>query len=348
MTIALDLGSHQFRSLRRQSDQLLARSCRSVYSVLPASPTQQHLLTQAQIPFAVCDDQLVLMGDAAVELSRLFQVPNLPLLPRGHFRANDPLPRQITAALIEQLLPDPHYAGEICCMSLPEIAALGNAREHAELDFMTQVIRLKGYTPLVLGSAMAAILAHLSDRAFTGIGMVFGANFCDVALAHHGLRITGCTLPRGGDWLDREMARTAGDYAWQAQGERYLDVDAARRRKESVTESLLQPTSAEEHRLADLYRQLIRKVLRVTTQRLNIAAGIADFPQPITIACTGGSAQVAGFHQLVAESLLVAPLPLEISHVRVCAHADHDIARGCLINAELETEARRKQQSKAA
>ncbi|HID23889.1 MAG TPA: hypothetical protein EYP14_16025, partial [Planctomycetaceae bacterium] len=85
MTIGLDIGSHLLRSLRIAADSTLRlRKCRAHYAVLPDSLAHRQLLEQAGVLFAVCDESLLLLGDAAHEYASLFHVLPTPLLPAGH------------------------------------------------------------------------------------------------------------------------------------------------------------------------------------------------------------------------------------------------------------------------
>ena len=68
MSIAVDLGAYQFSSLRRSGGRLVARSNRSVFSILPNSVAHQQILRQAGLSYSSCEDGLLLLGNASSRL----------------------------------------------------------------------------------------------------------------------------------------------------------------------------------------------------------------------------------------------------------------------------------------
>lgn len=275
MSIALDLGSHSIRSLRPVGRQLHARNCRSVYSILPDNTEQRRLLEKAKIAYAACDDNLILLGEAAEELSRLFQTPCIDLLPGGTVPQSDPVARQIIALFIDALLPAPTMERQICCFTQS-----GHARAQTSFEsrtgFVAHLIQLRGYVPRPLGAGMALIFAELVQEKFTGIGLALGAAGAEISIAHCGHEIASCSVPRGRVWAD-ELATLI----------------------------------ATEPRVGRL------------TQRLSIV-------------CGGGTARTPGFCGLLRQQLYQHRLPVELGDIRLASDSPYTIARGCLINAQLE------------
>ncbi len=95
MTIALDLGASQFRTLRRIEGRLVARTIDALYPVLADTPAHRRLLDHAGIPFSFSEGNIVLLGEAAAETASLFRVPSRRLLPEGRVPICDPLGRQL-------------------------------------------------------------------------------------------------------------------------------------------------------------------------------------------------------------------------------------------------------------
>ncbi len=340
MSIGLDIGSFRLKSLRRQKDQLIGRSSRSVYSVVPYSEAHLALLDQSNIAHAVSEDIIVLMGDSAVDFAKLFQVRTLPLLPEGAIPENDPLARQVIASLVEALLPKPATSGEVCCMALPGTASGRSSGKNSELEFFSRLARLRGYTPVVLSSGTAAILAESVDRSFTGMSLSMGAAGCQLALAHRGIEIANCVIPRGGDWIDEQLARRHNDSAYDINGEQFLDIAAATRWKETAVTNIASPANDEDQFVSDLYQDLLGQLIEAAELTFLHTAQMRNVPQPITLICTGGGARINGFAELLASKLQTNPLPLEIAELRMAAESDYTAARGLLISAALESETR--------
>ena len=340
MSIGLDIGSFRLKSLRRHKDQLMGRSTRSVYSVVPYSEAHLALLDQSSIAHAVSEDIIILMGDSAVDFAKLFQVQTLPLLSEGVIPENDPLDRQVIASLVEALLPKPTTSGEICCMALPGTASGRSTGENSEFEFFSRLARLRGYTPVILSAGMAAILAASVDNSFTGMSLTFGAASCELALAHRGIEIANCVIPRGGDWIDEQLAQRNNDSAYDINGEQFLDIAAATRRKETAVTSIANPNSDEDQFVSDLYQDLLGQLIDAAELTFLHTVRMRNVPQPITLICTGGGARINGFAELLTRKLQTNPLPLEIAELRMAADSDYTAARGLLISAALEAETR--------
>lgn len=328
MTIALDIGVHRLRSLRCDGGKLVGRGCRTLHAVLPDSPARRQLLDQSAVPYAACEGNLVLLGDAAAEFAALFQTQPLPLLPGGKLPSDDPPARQILASLVELLIPRAQHAGEICCLLLP-----GKAGDR-ERDFFTRLVHLQGYTPRRLDAGLAVVLAELAPKAFTGIGISLGASSCEATLAHRGREVARCTVPHGGNQIDEQLARADRS----AASRQSLDPHEVGRWKKTCAESIVEPATERGADLRDLYRQLVAElVATMVTTFAPLLAAQAVAP-PLHVAVCGGTARAVGFSTLLQQALRAVEWPIPLGQVRIAADSDYTLARGGLIHAELESQ----------
>lgn len=338
MSVALDLGTFRLKSLSCRGDRLIVRKCRTVYAALPDTPARRQGLQQMRLPFAVCEDMLVVIGDGAVQLSQMLGTPLRPLLPDGKVPHDDPPARQILATLIDSTLPEPEAAGEFCCMILPPASRSTRRRGTAEYEFLSRLVRLRGYSPLVIDAGTAVVLAELSSAGFTGIGISFGASTTQATLAYQGREVASCSIPQGGDWIDDQAARSEGAYTWDAAGARFVDVNTVRRWKERCDGSILEPATRRDARLCELYRELLVVVVSRLTEEFADVLPRLGLRQPLAVAAAGGTARIPGFRDLLMQAFQESTLPVEADGIRVAVKADHAIARGALIYAQLEAE----------
>ncbi|QDT63814.1 disk-shape morphogenesis protein volactin [Calycomorphotria hydatis] len=327
MNVGLDLGTDRFRSLRMRDGRLIARSMQAVYMLLPDTVQGRALLERSQLPFAVCDDELILIGDAAAESASLFGKPALPLLPNGDVPTGDPPSRQIIATLIEHLLPVPESGQAVCGAVLP-----GNGSK-AGGDFLTHLIRLAGYQPDTTTAGTAACLATLGDQSLTGIVLILGASSAEVVLVYFGREVARMTLDEGTSQIDREIAEREELFAFDMEGHRYRDENAIRATRESMRGSLTNPACEREARIADCYGRWLQTLLtRVSELKGELA--MAGISRPLPMVCVGGPTQVQGFESFLAGRIKAAELPVQISEIRT-AEPNFTVARGALIQAEL-------------
>jgi len=340
MSIAIDFGVHEIRSLRCQSSQLVSRKARSVYASLPISAAREEMLKKLGITYAICEESLVIIGEDAEEYAKMFQVPVASLLQANQVPADDPPARQILGAIVDSLLPEPTGEQEICCMTLPVNISHRPQLFGESNRFLERLISLRGYRPLILSEGMAVVLAEMASDSFTGIGMSMGAGSCELILSQHGEEIACYTVLRGGDWIDEQLAHHARDYAWDVSGNQYLDSEKATQWKENCNFNLSEPGTEQESLLAELYSELTTYVLQQASSQFSKLPELGTFPQPISLVCAGGMTRIPGFEQFLRQQLLCAEMPIEIDHVRINTDSTHTITRGCLIKAELESEQR--------
>ncbi|MAG93999.1 MAG: hypothetical protein CMJ48_09645 [Planctomycetaceae bacterium] len=340
MTIALDIGADCLRSLRVQDGRLVGRSSRSVYAVLSDSPAQRELLRQGRIPFASCEENLILLGDAATELSQVFHVPTRPLLPEGRLPQDDAFARQVLGALIDRLLPAVERAGQICCLTLPAADRDTSSRAGDLVAFVTQVLRLRGYQPMILGSAMGVVLAELGSVGFTGVGMVFGASHSEAVVVHHGIEMARCEVALGGSWIDEQLAQSREYFLWDSAGRQYLDVPRAAALRTAVSLNVVSPNHAE---VRGYFHELARSLMAELAQTLRGNSAATMIPQPLKVVASGAAARINGFDVLLQQVLRETELPVEIGSIRVAVDSNYNVARGCLIGAQLENDARSRE-----
>jgi hypothetical protein len=338
MSIALDLGSCRLKSLRYEGNLLVGRSCRSRYAVIENAESQRMLLNHMHIPHAIFGESLVVMGDHAADFSRLFLTPCLSLLPQGKVSQNSPAARQITASLLEALLPEPKQADELCCFTFPNVPDEAHQQGNPEIEFFLRLIRLQGYKPLVLKSSLAVVPAELVGCSFTGIGINMGASGCDVSVTQLGNEVASCSFPQGGDWIDEQFASRSDSYTLDAKGNRFPDLLGVSSWKESLTGSIVEGATQREKLLCDITRELVSKVLHQIAGMIERTPAIGEIPRELGMAVCGGTARIPGFDRLFREELQNSPLPIDLSNLSVGKDSEFTVARGCLIHAELESQ----------
>lgn len=342
MTIALDIGSSQFRTMRRVGERLIARTARAIYSVLADTPAHRRLLDQAGIAYSLSEGDIVLLGDAAADSASLFRVPSRHLLPGGRLPTRDPLARQLLSCLIEAVLPTAEAGSEICCLTLPSGLALEAGASHADIEFYSRIVRLLGYEPKLVPASQSLILAELLDASFTGIGLVFGASGCEAMLAHRGQPLCHAQTDFGGHAIDErrrlrdfiEPAVTSNDAAAPAE---IVDEITAQRFREAIVPSETAPGASVEHVVAELLCRACEKLIAAFDAELRRAPRAASVPQPVAVICSGGLSQTPGFEAIVADVVSQCELPVDCRVPRVTEASARSILRGLLISAELES-----------
>jgi hypothetical protein len=336
MSVALDLGAHTLRSLRYRGESLTARRQRSAYAVIPDVPAQREMLRQARIGFANCDGNLVLMGDAALEMSRVFDLPAIDLLPSGMVPSNNPVARQITAIMVDALLGTPQQADEVCCFIQPAQVIESRDERTESQEFFRRLIRIKGFQPLSMTAGQALVFAELARDGFSGIAAVLGASGCELTIAHRGVPMFSRSIPRGGRWLDEQVARLCDMKMLDSAGRMRSDIDQAARLREAAKSAITSPTIDAERHLQFAYHDLVNHLCGEILRSLEETPRLRELPQPASFVLSGGLFEAPGLADLIRQKLATMQLPIRVQSPRVASRGMYAVARGCLINAELE------------
>jgi hypothetical protein len=339
MTTAFDFGSFRLRSLCQAGPRLISRHCRTIYQILPATDSWRGILGDLGIGYAEGPHTLTVIGDDAERVGGLCPVPASGILPDGRLADDDPAARQMLAQLVNGLLPPAIRPGDVCCMTLPGASYLNRTSENSELNLCVHLIEMQGYDVRILSASMAVLLASSSRTGFTGIGLSFGESSCSVSLSRKGVEIAYCSIPLGGNWIDESLARSESQYIYDIDGACYLDTNSIRLWREQLQGSIAEPQSELERKLREKCDVMIERVVSECAAPLRAAAEQHCLTEPLDMYCAGGTSQAVGFNRLITRHVQTDHnFPLSVNSVRVIEDDGFTAARGCLINAEIESE----------
>ncbi len=338
MTIALTVDSNRIRSLRRQEDHLAGRSCHAVYTAIESSERRQRVIDWAEMPYADFEDFLVVLGDRALEAAELFAVHCRRPFGAQASLLSDPIGRQVTSSLVEAVLPHSTNADEICSLIMPTLSSRNGRSTDGLRKFVSRLVELRGYRVMTLEPSMAIVLADLSDCAYSGLGISFGALATDVCLARHGVDVLHFTLPTGSDWIDEQIAIAKGLQIESSEGRPSHDIIAAAQCRREFAGTLVSPKSTLEQLISQLYSELLGGIIDEIVSRLPLATKNRAWRDSINVACAGEATWIPGFGELLQSQLRSRKMPLTIDQILLGDDANYAVARGGLIAAELHSD----------
>ena len=340
MICAIDFGSCRIRSVFRnpqRPERLTMFSERSEYTLL--TNTEQHRMTlEAQaVPYAECDQALVVFGNQATRAQWLSRVPRTPLLAGGLIPSDDAPARQMLSLLTESIIPNKSGAQNLCVMTVPGLRDSSDQAMKNEA-FLHRLVQMQGYQPLVVNSAGAALLATCSDAAFTGVSVVMGAETTTICIARLGILIASETIDVGGNWIDTELAKDFRVQMFDEAGTAYLDIESIRQWKIENHVNLMNPLGDRERTMVRLYTIVLDRVSRTVTQLLDSAeVRLALSRQRLTVMLAGGVVMVDGFVNLLTEQFIQHDIADRILSVRIAPDPETAVVRGALMYGELES-----------
>lgn len=332
MIAALDLGCTEFRSLRREQGRLVARRLPAVYTVLADTPAQRRALEQARVAWSLTEGSLVVIGDHALDVAELFARPLIPLFAQGQLPEQDPIARQVCAWMIDVLLPVAQ--GGLCCIANPSGTADEADRADRTSRFIAQLIGLRGYDIAFRHPATALALAELEETEYTGASLTLGAESVGFSLIHHSRTLVEAGFQRGVREVLDAFAHEHRSYLWDRAGNTYVDLPAIHR---WLAQGELNLHSGGTDQQGWLARQMSEFLLTAWggLQRHVSRCRHAVLNRPLPLVISGELTQIAGFTELVAESLRISRMPLIVSEVRTARFDPFAIARGLLIQGAL-------------
>jgi hypothetical protein len=334
MTAALDLGSSEFRSLRREEERLIARRLPAVYTTIDDQPAHRRLLDQTQIGYSVTAGSLVVIGDAAVEVSSLLSRPLIPLLHEGLLAEQDPVGRQVCAWLIELLLPAAGTENSRCYLTLPRGETMIRGIENSTAQYLEHIVQLRGYQTTLQNPAAALAVAELEDQEFTGACLTVGAESITFAVTHFSQPILQTRCQKGAREVLERYGHSRKKYIWDQSGNTYLDQAGIHAWLSHPDLSLATPRSDDETWLAEAFEELLLSAwFSIKRKFLSTDDRLLQDRLPLVI--SGGPTRLPGFVDLVVESLKLSGLPLRVSDVRTATFDPYSVARGLLIQATL-------------
>lgn len=309
MSIGLDLGCTQFRSLRLHAGRLTGRITRTCYALVADTAAHRRVFDRDRVNYVQGDGQLLLLGDSAEDWAPLLQVGLIPLLADGQFPNHDPCARQLLSLLFDAVLPAAQSTGDICTLTIP--GELLPSAASPERDFFCQLVRQRGYEPRVIGQGLAVALAELGASGFSGVGVSLGASQCEFALVRGGIELARCAIP----WGTADLDQTAQP-AEPSPGVLPLAPPA----RDQATEDFL------------------TELLLEAGARIAQQDGFRVLTQPVAVACNGGIARRRALQQMLPLAWRRAGWPIALQEIRIAADPTYTVARGCLIHAQLELE----------
>ena len=309
MSVGLDLGSYQFRSIRFSEGKLIARSCPAVFVAIADTPAHRRLLQQSSTQFATCTDHLLVFGEAAQEWASMLNLELTPLLRGGRIPTSDSVSRQILALMIDAMLPVPPTPSPLCKMTLPG-GGLDGRVTNRDADFFQQLVTLRGYRPQFVTATLALALAELSEASFTGIAITLGHTTSEFGIVLSGREILRCVVMTGLE---------------EFEGVVPLGPQV------SISEPLAAPTGHERD-----YLNYFTDVIQEARSQFELDGTLKTLPRSLPVVCAGGITAEASFRPLFQRAWDDSDWPVSTRPIRIASDPDLAVVRGCLIQAELE------------
>lgn len=299
------------------------RRVRDMYVRVPKPHTR--MLKLRGVPYIDDDDEILVLGDAALELSNLMNVEPLRPLSKGMVTPGSTEGMRALGVLIREVLPKVE-GGERppCYFSVPAQPIDSRMDGVFHRGVLAKIVSECGYLPTPSTEAMALIFSECADQDFSGVALSFGSGMVNYAIAQAGVPVAEFSISHGGDWIDEGVARSTGS-----------TVAAVCSHKEAGTFDIANPKGDIEEALAFYYRELIDKA--VSSLQSQSRAIKANFQAPLNVILSGGTARATGFADAFRAALTAraSRLPFALGDVSLSSDPMNAVAAGLLVQASL-------------
>jgi hypothetical protein len=295
---------------------------RDCFLDLPADAKK--MLKLSKVSFVERNDEILILGDPAMEMANVFgRNPRRPLS-GGLVSATEHDSLSVLGLLVKNVLGEPKEKGEHCYFSVPAapIDQVGRDVIYHQGVF-DRIVSECGYTAHAANEAMAIIYAEAAKEGFSGIALSFGSGMTNVALAINTVEGLSFSVGRGGDWIDAGAANSIGSTQARicALKEKGIKLNA--------------PEGKEQEAIAFYYKNLIEYVLDQIAKQFKLIEGRFALPKAIPIFVSGGTSKAEGFSEFFTAVFEKKRkrFPIEVSDIRMAGDQLNAVAQGLLVQA---------------
>lgn len=323
----LDCGTMNIVSARRGPSGIITKRMRDVFLDLPLSAKKMLKLSNAS--FVERPDDVLILGDAALEMANVFgKDPRRPLA-QGIISPSESESLEVLGLLVKSVLGDPIVPGEHCYFSVP---AMPVDRTDKDVIYhrgvFERIVKECGFTPHSGNEAMAIIYSQTAEEGFSGIALSFGSGMTNVALSINTVEGLTFSVARGGDWIDAGAAHAIGQTPARicALKERGFD--------------LISPVGREQEALAFYYKEAINYAFDQIEAQFKAVKDKFSLAKPIPMIVSGGTSLAGGFMDFFTGVFEARrkKFPISISVIRQASDPLNAVAHGLLVQAMQEHE----------
>lgn len=171
--LGLDCGTMNIVSARRTAKGVETRRMRDAF--LDLDPGAKKMLKMGNVNYVERGGELLVLGDAAMEMANVFgREPRRPLS-GGLLAAGEVDALEVLALIMKHVLGEPLEKGEACCFSVPAAPVDAPDRDIVyHRGVLERIVTECGYNAIPSNEAMAVIFAETAKDGFSGLGMSFG------------------------------------------------------------------------------------------------------------------------------------------------------------------------------
>jgi len=326
--VGLDIGTMNLVAARRTGRGVETRRMRDAFLDLDLEAKKMLKLSGVNFIERKDAEQIIVVGDAALEMANVFGREARRPLSQGLIAAGELEALEVLGILIRDVLGDPKEEDEVCFFSVPAAPVDEDRDVVYHRGVFERIVEECGYEAYPTNEAMGIIYSECVKEQFSGLAISFGSGMCNIALAINGIEGMSFSVARGGDWIDAGAAKAVGSTQARMCALKEKGVD------------LMNPEGREQEALALYYRELINYCIKHIQEQFAIIKDRFSLPNAIPLVISGGTSMAGSFPEFFEKVFAKKRkrFPIEISEIRPANEPLNAVARGLLIQAMQESE----------
>lgn len=319
--VGLDVGTMNIVSARRTAKGVETQRIRDAFLDMPLD--SKKMLKLSKVSYFERQDEILILGDAAMELANVFGREARRPLSGGLVSSSEVDSLEVLGLLVKNVLGEPKTPREHCYFSVPAAPVDQEGRDVVyHRGVFERIVSECGFEPHAANEAMAIIFAETAREMFSGIALSFGSGMTNVSLAVNTVEGLAFSVGRGGDWIDAGAAKATGSTQARMCATKEKGVN------------LNDPKGREEEALVFYYKNLIEYVLDQIAAQFKLQSRFA-LPKPIPIVVSGGTSKPEGFLEFFNQVFEKKRkrFPIEVSEIRMASDPLNAVAQGLLVQA---------------
>ena len=319
--LGVDLGTMNIVSARSRGGKVEFSRVRDAFLDLDISAKK--MLKLSGVSYVERGENIVVIGDAAMEMANVFGREARRPLSRGLVAAGEVEALEVLGVMVKNVLGPPVEPNEVCYFCVPAAPVDLDMDVVYHRGVFERIVTECGYKAIASNEAMAIIYSETANEGFSGLAISFGSGMCNVALAINGIEGFAFSIARGGDWIDEGAARAVGSTRSRICALKEKGFD------------LMAPVGREQEALSLYYKSLISYCIDQTLLAVLKIKDRFAIPRPIPIIVSGGTSLPVNFLPFFEETFSHKrkKFPLEVSAIRHASDPMNAVARGLLIQA---------------
>jgi actin-like ATPase involved in cell morphogenesis len=324
---AIDIGTANLVAAKSIENQIEVKKLRNAF--VSIDEEQRQRLAAGALNAVIIKNNAYIVGDDAVAIARILNKDLRRPMASGVLNPAEKEGRDVIAALIKALIGEADSEGEKCCFSIPATPIDRTANVVWHQGFFSQLLENLGYAPEPVNEALAIVYAECANDDHSGIAISHGGGQINICASYKLVGTLEFSIGRGGDWIDSQTASAIGSTIAQILKVKE-DPNFDLRNAASIDDEIGQAIYYH-------YKALIKYEIQMLMREWSKMKSQLDFPAPVPIVLSGGTALLKGFKDLWEEELnkfqMKNSLPFKIKEVRMASDPLNAVAKGLLTYA---------------